>query len=287
MQPAGPPRLQEGDTHAVAPDQRQKGEIFRGLHRGDPFVMPNPWDEGSARELEALGFKALATTSFGFALTLGRRDADVTRDEVAEHVRTLASGTTLPLSADLHNGYGARPEDAAAAIASAAEAGAVGGSIEDWDPAGHIYDLEHAAERVRAAAETARGLGFPFVLTARAENHTRHHPYVEDTIARLRAYEEAGADVLYAPGLGTVEEIRAVCEAVSKPVSVLALPHLTIDAIVEAGAQRISTGPSLADVAYGAMAAAARAMLDGGDLSLLTPQVGLRQWRHVRRSSAG
>jgi 2-methylisocitrate lyase-like PEP mutase family enzyme len=267
----------------VRPDQRQRGETFRALHRGEPFAIPNPWDKGSARELEARGFKALATSSFGFALTLGRRDGHVTLDEVAEHVRTVASATALPLSVDLENGYGERPDDAAAAIARAAEAGAVGGSIEDWDPAGHIYDLDHAAERVRAAADAARGLGFPFTLTARAENHIRNNPDLEDTIARMRAYEEAGADVLYPSGLGTAEEIRAVCEAVSKPVNVLALPHLTFDSIVGAGAQRVSTGPSLAHVAYGAMAAAAQALLDTGDLSPLVPQTGLRQWRYVSR----
>jgi 2-methylisocitrate lyase-like PEP mutase family enzyme len=266
----------------LGPDQQQKGKTFRALHQGDPFVIPNPWDEGSARELEALGFQALATTSFGFALTLGRRDGELTLDQMAEHARTIASSTTLPLSVDLENGYGERPDDAAAAIARAAEAGAVGGSIEDWDPAGRIYDLDLAAERVRAAAETARGLGFPFVLTARAENHSRNNPDLEDTITRLRAYEEAGADVLYAPSLDTVEKIRAVCDAISKPVNVLALPHLTVDAIVDAGAQRVSTGPSLADVAYGAMVVAAKSLLDGGDLSPLMPQAGLRQWRHVR-----
>jgi 2-methylisocitrate lyase-like PEP mutase family enzyme len=255
--------------------QQQKGEAFRALHAGDPFVIPNPWDAGSARELEALGFRALATTSSGFALTLGRRDGEVTLDEVAEHVRAVASSTGLPLSVDLENGYGERPDEAAAAIARVAAAGAVGGSIEDWDPAGHLYCLEHAAARIGAAAATARGLDFPFVLTARAENHIRGNPDLDDTIARLRAYEEAGADVLYAPGLRTAEEIGAVCEAVSKPVNVLALPGMTLDAIVAAGARRISTGGSLAFVAYGAMAAAAKGLLDGADLSVLKPQARL------------
>jgi 2-methylisocitrate lyase-like PEP mutase family enzyme len=174
----------------------------------------------------------------------------------------------------LENGYGERPDEAAGAIARAAEAGAVGGSIEDWDAVSGIYSLEHAAERVRAAADAARALGFPFVLTARAENHIRGNPDLEDTIARLRAYEDAGADVLYAPGLGTAEEIRTICEAVSKPVNVLARPGLTIDAIVDAGAQRISVGGSLAFVAYGAMAAAAQRLLNG-DLAALKPQARL------------
>jgi 2-methylisocitrate lyase-like PEP mutase family enzyme len=258
----------------VDSDQQRRGEVFRALHEGDPFVIPNPWDRGSARELEALGFRALATTSSGFALTLGRRDGEVSLDEVAEHVRTLASATSLPLSVDLENGYGERPDEAAAAIVRAAEAGAVGGSIEDWDAAGGIYDLEHAAERVRAAADAARALGFPFVLTARAENHIRGNPDLEDTIARLRAYENAGADVLYAPGLRTAEEIRTVCEVVSRPVNVLARPGLTIAAIVDAGAQRISAGGSLAFVAYSAMAAAAQRLLDG-DLAALKPQARL------------
>jgi 2-methylisocitrate lyase-like PEP mutase family enzyme len=257
------------------PSQRHKGEAFRALHEGDPFVMPNPWDRGSARELEARGFRALATTSAGFALTLGRRDGEVTLDEVADHVRALASATSLPLSVDLENGYGEHPDEAAGAIVRAAEAGAVGGSIEDWDPAGHIYCLEHATARVRAAAEAARGLDFPFVLTARAENLIRGNPDLDDTIGRLRAYEDAGADVLYAPGLRSAEEIRAVCEALSKPVNVLAHPALTIDEIIDAGAQRISVGGSLAFVAYGAMAGAAQALLDGSDLSTLKPPARL------------
>ena len=255
--------------------QQQRGEAFRSLHEGDPFVIPNPWDRGSARELEALGFRALATTSSGFALTLGRRDGQVSLDEVAEHVRALAFATDLPLSVDLENGYGESPDEAATAIARAAAAGAVGGSVEDWDPDRGIYPVERAAERVRAAAEAARGLGFPFVLTARAENHIRGNPDLEDTIARLRAYEEAGADVLYAPGLRSGDEIRAVCEAVSRPVNVLAHPGLTIDAIVAGGAQRISVGGALAFVAYGAMAAAAQSLLDG-DLTALRPQARLR-----------
>ena len=255
-------------------DQQHRGEAFRALHEGDPFVIPNPWDRGSARELEALGFRALATTSSGFALTLGRRDGEVSLVEVAEHVSAVASATELPLSVDLENGYGESPDAAGTAIVRAAEAGAVGGSIEDWDAAAGIYSPEHAAERVRAAADAARGLGFPFVLTARAENHIRGNPDLDDTIARLRAYEEAGADVLYAPGLRSAEEIRAVCDAVSKPVNVLAHPGLTFDAIVDAGAQRISVGGSLAFVAYGAMSAAAKNLLDG-DLAALKPAARL------------
>ena len=181
--------------------QQQKAEAFRALHEGEPFMMPNPWDAGSAKVLAALGFKALATTSAGFAFTLGRLDGDVTLDEVVDHTRVLDRATSLPVSVDLENGYGAGPEDAARAVTRAAQAGAVGGSIEDYDPAGRLYGIEHAAERVAAAAEAAARLGFPFMLTARAENHIRGNPDLDDTIARLQAYERAGADVLYAPGL--------------------------------------------------------------------------------------
>ena len=198
----------------VSPQQLQqsKAEDFRALHEGEPFVIPNPWDAGSAKVLAALGFKALATTSAGFAFTLGRLDGDVTLDEVIEHTRVLDRATSLPVSVDLENGYGPEPEDAARAITRAAEAGAVGGSIEDYDPEGGIYELEHAVERVAAAVEAAARLGFPFTLTARAENHIRGNPDLDDTIARLQAYERAGADVLYAPGLRSGDEIRAVCD---------------------------------------------------------------------------
>jgi 2-methylisocitrate lyase-like PEP mutase family enzyme len=205
-------------------DQAQKASTFQELHAGEPFLIPNPWDAGSARVLAAVGFNALASTSSGFAFTLGRLDGDVTLDEVAEHARMLDQATRLPVSVDLEHGYGAEPETAAFAITRVARAGAVGGSIEDYDGAGSIYERPHAAERVAAAAEAARSLPFPFTLTGRAENHIRGNPDLDDTIARLQAYEEAGADVLYAPGLRTAEEIRAVCEAVSKPVNVLAVP---------------------------------------------------------------
>ncbi len=184
-------------------DQRTKAERFQALHAGEPFLIPNPWDAGSARVLEALGFKALATTSSGFAFTLGRLDGQATLDEVIAHAAALSAATDLPVSVDLENGYGAEPEAAALAITRVAEAGAVGGSIEDYDPAGRLYDLPHAVERVAAAVEAARALDFPFTLTARAENHIRGNPDVDDTIARLQAFEAAGADVLYAPGLRT------------------------------------------------------------------------------------
>jgi 2-methylisocitrate lyase-like PEP mutase family enzyme len=192
--------------------QQQKAVEFQALHAGPPFVIPNPWDAGSARVLAALGFKALATTSSGFAFTLGRLDGGVTLDEVVAHAAALDQATPLPLSVDLENGYGPSPDHAAHAIRRIAAVGAVGGSIEDYDPSGKIYELHHAAERVAAAAEAARGLPFPFMLTARAENHIRGNPDLKDTIARLSAFERAGADVLYAPGLRSVEEIRAVLQ---------------------------------------------------------------------------
>ena len=177
-----------------------KALAFHGLHQGGPFVIPNPWDAGSAKALASLGFEALATTSSGFAFTLGRHDGGATLDEVVEHVRVIDAATDLPVSVDLENGYGREPGEAATAIARVAEAGAVGGSIEDFDPDEGIYEAGFAVERVAAAVEAARALDFPFTFTARAENHIRGNPDLDDTIARLRAYEEAGADVLYAPG---------------------------------------------------------------------------------------
>lgn len=256
----------------------EKAEAFRALHEGDPFIIPNPWDAGSAKVLAGLGFKALASTSSGFAFTLGRRDGGVTLDEVLAHTTVLAAATDLPVSVDLENGYGPDPEDAARAIAGAAEAGAVGGSIEDYDPAGGIYDAGLAAERVAAAVEAARTLDFPFTLTARAENHIRGNPDLDDTIARLQAYELVGADVLYAPGLESAEQIRAVCEAVSKPVNVLARPALTMAQIVEAGAQRVSVGGALTWVAVGALISAAEEMRDHGDFSALGSGAQIENW---------
>src|SRR6202140_2522697 len=245
--------------------QEAKAQRFRALHAGAPFVLPNPWDGGSARVLAALGFQALATTSSGFAFSLGRLDGHVTLDEVIAHTTALARATDLPLSVDLENGYGPDPASAALAVTRAAEAGAVGGSIEDFDPAGYLYDLHYAAERIAAAAEAARSLGFPFTLTARAENHIRGNPNLDDTITRLRAFEEAGADVLFAPGLRPTEEIRVVCEAASRPVNVLAVAGLSFAEIVVAGARRVSVGGALTWVAVKAMAQAAEAIRDHGD----------------------
>ena len=257
--------------------QEQKANAFRELHTGEAFVIPNPWDAGSARMLAALGFKALATTSSGFAFTLGRMDGGATLDEVVDHAAMLDRATELPVSADLENGYGPEPENVALAITRVAEAGAVGGSIEDYDPDSGIYDLPRAVERIEAAVEAARSMDFPFTLTARAENHIRGHPELDDTIARLRAFEEAGADVLYAPGLRSTDEIRAVCQAVSRPVNVLAVPALSLTEIVDAGARRISVGGDLTWVAMRAAADAAMALRDG-DLSPLAARLPLEQW---------
>jgi 2-methylisocitrate lyase-like PEP mutase family enzyme len=253
--------------------QHQKAERFRALHEGDPFIIPNPWDAGSARVLATLGFEALASTSSGFAFTLGRLDGDVTLDEVIAHTRVLDRATALPVSIDLENGYGPKPEDAAAAIARAGEAGAVGGSIEDYDRSDGIYGFDHAVERVAAAREAANRFDFPFMLTARAENQIRGNPDLDDTIARLQGYERAGADVLFAPGLRSGDQIRAICEATSKPLNVIAHPGLSMAEMTEAGARRVSVGGGLTRVAVAALAAAAQQMRDVGDFSSLdTPQ---------------
>jgi 2-methylisocitrate lyase-like PEP mutase family enzyme len=249
------------------------------MHAGDPFVIPNPWDVGSARVLQALGFTALATTSSGFAFTLGLVDGRVTLDKMAQHVAAIDVATDLPVSADLENGYGPDPADAAEAIRRVARAGAVGGSIEDFDrESTRLYEVGHAVERIREAAEAAHGMAFPFTLTARAENHIRDNPDLADTIRRLLSFEEAGADVLYAPGLRNLEEIRAVCDAVSKPVNVLAVPGLSVAEIVDAGAQRISVGGSLTWIAVKAFVDAAGAIHDRGDLSALAARIPLDDW---------
>jgi 2-methylisocitrate lyase-like PEP mutase family enzyme len=262
--------------------QHEKAERFRALHEGEPFIIPNPWDGGSAKILAALGFRALAGTSSGFAFTLGRADGDVTLDEVLQHIRVVDAATDLPLSMDLENGYGPAPDDAARAVVAAAEAGAVGGSIEDWDPDDGLYPLDQAVARVTAAVEAARGLDFPFTLTARAENHIRGNPDLSDTVTRLRAYEEAGADVLYAPGLRDASEVRAVCEAVTRPVNVLAHRGLTMGEIADAGGQRVSVGGALTWVAARAMGAAAEQMRDGGEFSALAGPGPVKDWLQAR-----
>jgi len=246
------------------------GARFRALHMGDEaFVIPNPWDVGSAALLAALGFTALATTSSGFAASVAKLDGRTSRVEAIDHCRTLVAATPLPVSADLEQGYGDRPEDAAETVRAAAAAGLAGCSIEDY--AGHgsdkgIYDFDHAVERAHAAAEAARALPEDFVLTVRAENLIRNRPDVDDTIRRLQAFEAAGADVLYAPGLADIETVRTVCAAVTKPVNVLIgrTTDMTVKDLSAAGAKRISVGGALTWVAYGAMIKAARGMIEDG-----------------------
>jgi 2-methylisocitrate lyase-like PEP mutase family enzyme len=249
--------------------QREKAEVFKALHeREAAFVIPNPWDIGSARLLAGLGFEALATTSAGFANSLGRADGRVTRDEVIKHCRDLCAATDLPVSADLENCFADAPEKAAETILLGARAGLVGGSIEDYsgDPSNPIYDFGLAVERVRAAAEAARSLDFPFTLTARAENLLRGRADLDDTIRRLQAYEAAGADVLYAPALSTLDEVRLVTGAVHKPVNVLApmLKGVTVAQLADAGVRRISLGGALARAALTALLRAGAEMRERG-----------------------
>lgn len=256
---------------------RRRGAAFRQLHlAGELFVMPNPWDAGSARILAGLGFPALATTSAGLAHSLGRPDGAnrVGRDEATANARAIVEATPLPVSADLEHCYGGpagtpAAESAAAiaaTIAAAAGAGLSGGSIEDatGDPAAPVLPLAEAQERVAAAAAAAASLAFPFTLTARAENFLHGRPDLADTIARLRAYEEAGADVLYAPGLPDLDAVRAVCAAVGRPVNVLARPEHTLDGLRACGVRRVSLGSGLSRAALGALRRAAQEILGGG-----------------------
>ncbi|MWK58076.1 isocitrate lyase/phosphoenolpyruvate mutase family protein [Pseudomonas otitidis] len=256
-------------------DQSQRARDFAALHQGpDLLVLPNPWDAGSARMLAHLGFKALATTSAGLAFSLGRRDAEgaVSREEALANARAIVEATPLPVAADLENGYGDSPEACAETLRLAAEAGLVGGSIEDASgrPEAPIYDVGLALERIQAAVEAARALPFPFTLAARAENFLHGRPDLDDTLRRLVAYAEAGADVLYAPGLTTREQIAEVVAAVApKPVNILVgspALALTLDELAALGVRRVSLGSNLARVAYGAFFEAAR-QLHGHDLS--------------------
>jgi len=250
--------------------QTEKGRLFRSLHqREHAFIIPNPWDLGTARLLAHLGFEALATTSMGYAFSAGQPDNTVSRDEMIQHVSEIASATNLPVSADLQNGFGDTPDAAAEAIQLAAGAGAVGGSIEDSTnrPDQPIYEKEHAVERIRAAAELARSLPFTFTLTGRAENYLHGRPDIKDTIARLQAYQDAGADVLYAPGLATKDEIAAVVSSVDRPVNVvmgLRGVQLSLAELSAIGVKRISVGSSLSRTALGAFLRAGREMREHG-----------------------
>jgi 2-methylisocitrate lyase-like PEP mutase family enzyme len=255
------------------PTQPEKALRFQALHQGpEVLVIANPWDAGTARILTALGFAALSTTSAGLAFTLGRRDAagNVTRDEALANARSIVEATSLPVAADLENGYGASPVAAAETIRLAAEAGLVGGSIEDasGDPAKPIYEFDLSVERNHAAAAAAHALPFPFMLVARAENYLHGRPNLDDTIRRLQAFEAAGADVLYAPGITRAEDIRTLCASVSKPVNVLmgikGAPPLSVADLGALGVRRVSIGSGFARAALTAFLQAAREVKDHG-----------------------
>jgi 2-methylisocitrate lyase-like PEP mutase family enzyme len=256
----------------MEPSHSERARAFRALHeRTGAFVMPNPWDVGTARVLTALGFEALATTSAGLAFALGRRDGEgaLTRDDALANAAAIVRATPLPVSADLENGFGDAPETAAETIRLAAAVGLAGASIEDatGDPDRPIYDASFAAERIAAAVEAARALPFPFTLTARAENFLYGRPDLDDTIRRLQAFEAAGADVLYAPGLRDLGMIRTVCGAVGKPVNVimgLGGAQFSVDELAAAGVRRISVGSAFARAALGAFLRAAREVREHG-----------------------
>ncbi len=250
--------------------QAEKSAAFYALHaRKGAFIIPNPWDAGTARLLAQLGFEALATTSAGYAFSMGKPDGTIGRDETLAHAAALVSATDLPVSADLENGFGDTPEDAAETIRLAAEAGLAGGSIEDVSGHGNSapYEIEHSTDRIRAAAEAVRKLPFRFTLTARAENFLVGRPDLNDTIARLQAFQEAGADVLYAPGLRTKDDIAALVRSVDRPVNVimgLQGVQLSLADLSAIGVKRISVGSALARAALGAFLRAAREMREAG-----------------------
>jgi 2-methylisocitrate lyase-like PEP mutase family enzyme len=248
--------------------QAERAERLLALHHGaEPLLLPNPWDTGSARILASIGFQALATTSAGMAYTFGRLDGNVTRDEALAHARVLAAATDLPVSGDLENCYADEPAGVAGTIRLAIDAGLAGGSVEDYagNEADHIYDATLAQERVAAAAEAAHSGPVPFVLTARCENYLRGIRDFDDTVARLLAYQEAGADVLYAPGLNATEDIRRLVDAVDRPVNVLALPGTApVAELAAIGVKRVSVGSGFSNVAAGALAEAGRELLERG-----------------------
>jgi 2-methylisocitrate lyase-like PEP mutase family enzyme len=260
--------------------QKAKAEAFRALHaRPRAFIIPNPWDAGTAKMLAKLGFEALATTSAGFAFSAGLLDNRVGRDRMLGHLAAMAGATDLPVSADLENGFGDDPETVAETVRLAAATGIVGGSIEDaFDrPGEKVYDIGLAAERVRAAAEASRALPFPFTLTARAENYLVGIPDLADTIRRLQAYQEAGADVLYAPCISTREEITAVIRSVDRPVNFLMgtqPQRFTLEELSEMGVRRVSVGSALHAAATGAFLRGAREMLETGTFTYTAEAAG-------------
>jgi 2-methylisocitrate lyase-like PEP mutase family enzyme len=264
--------MSAGDT-VIVPTQGEKAEVFRALHEGpEVLLLPNPWDVGSARLLASLGFAALATTSSGFAATLGRLDGSVTREEALAHAADLAAATSVPVSADLENAFADEPEGVAETIRMAVQAGLAGCSVEDFtgQPESPIYDIGLATDRVAAAAAAAKAGLVQLVITARAENYLHGRPDLADTIARLQAYQEAGADVLYAPGLTSLDEIRQVVSAVGLPVNVLALPGgPAVSELAQAGVRRVSVGGAFAFAALGAVVEAARELREQGSYGFL------------------
>jgi 2-methylisocitrate lyase-like PEP mutase family enzyme len=253
--------------------QAEKGKEFRALHERDhAFIIPNPWDSGTARLLSRLNFEALATTSAGYAFSAGQRDNTIGRERMLAHARDIVAATDLPVSADLENGFGDDPETVAETIRLAAETGLAGCSIEDdtHRENDRIYEPGLAVERIQAAANAARSLSFPFILTARAENYLVGNPDLKDTIKRLQAYQEAGADVLYAPGLTSKEDIAAVVSAVDRPVNVvmgLRGVQLSLEELSQLGVRRVSVGSALSRAAFGAFLRAAQEMLQHGTFS--------------------
>ncbi|TAJ32470.1 MAG: isocitrate lyase/phosphoenolpyruvate mutase family protein [Reyranella sp.] len=271
----------------------EKAAAFRKLHeRPGAFVIPNPWDAGTARLLASLGFEALATTSLGLANMLGRPDSAVSRAEVIENCRAIVEATDLPVNVDLENGFAHEPKAAAEAIRLAAEAGASGGSIEDstGDAKDRIYAFDHAVARVKAAAEVAHAQPVPFLLTARAENLINGRNDMGDTIRRLQAYVEAGADVVYAPGLRNVAEVREVVAAVKRPVNVVTGwldPDITVAQLAEAGAKRISVGGALSRLALATFMAAGRAMKEQGSFAWMRDMLSFADTQRLLGEGAG
>ncbi|MEM5517245.1 isocitrate lyase/phosphoenolpyruvate mutase family protein [Henriciella sp. AS95] len=270
--------------------QANRAKAFQSLHQEGCFALPNPWDRGSARILAGLGFKALATTSAGFARSTGVDDYRVTRDMVIAHARALCAATDLPVTADLENGFGDTPEDCAETIRMASEVGLVGGSIEDFSgEPGQQYDLAAATERVAAAVEVANALPFPFIVTARAENFFTGSPDLTDTIARLQAYQDAGAHCLYAPGLRTLDDIKSLLSSVDRPVNVLLGPsanRVPVSELAEIGVRRVSVGAVFNSLAYGALIDAGEELLESGTFGFMERLPGEKLMRLMNAGSA-
>ena len=281
--------LQLGETHSKEThmaSQVEKGARFRALHTEGTFLLPNPWDRGSARILAGMGFSALATTSAGYARSTGVDDYELGRECVMAHAREMTGATNLPMTADLENGFGHTPEDCAATIRLAAEAGLVGGSIEDFTgETGQQYDIKAASERITAAVEQANALPFDFTITARAENYFTGSPDLADTISRLQAYQEAGAHCLYAPSLKTMHDIKTVLASIDRPLNVLLGPmaeFVPISQLADIGVRRISVGAVFANLAYGALIKAAAEFQDPGTLGFLSDLPGKQLMELIR-----